>query len=269
MIRLTVLLVLILSLIGCKNILESGANKTSVEARLFQIETHLNNFEWSEAIGLYNDLPVGVRAQSKAKTLYISALMGRCGFEFVTFVNNFADELDDSGRLFLALLKGMPDSTAIKAADCIAADISIQELIADYGGQTSAYNMSLLNGLARIGSLINTSAADANNEPEAGFQACSSAAISDADVQQIVSAFARVISDIQYSSLSILGDSLSGLCDPGDPLEVTGVCEATDPTAVTPIQVCAMRSLINESQVAGLGTVCTGDISTCACVGCP
>ncbi|MCB0347469.1 MAG: hypothetical protein KDD37_01470 [Bdellovibrionales bacterium] len=263
-----ILLLFLVGLTACKNLYDSTADTTSDEAMLFKMERYLNDFLWDDAIDVYGELSIDTQSEREPKTLYVSALMGRCGFEFISFVNSISDDLDSGSNLFPLLLSAMPDATSSKVNDCIVANTQIQEIITDHGAQTSDYNMSVLNGLARMGILVNQSAADASNNLDPAFDPCDSGDMSDANVRQLVSAFARVINDIGSSSLSFLGTSLDGLCDPGDVLEVAGVCDATDASSVTPAQICGMRALMNESSSIGFGT-CTGDVATCACAVCP
>ncbi len=268
MARFTLLLLIVVTITSCKNMYDSTADTDSDEAKIFEMERHLNKFEWDEAITVYGELPIATQVKREPKTLYVSALMGRCGFEFISFVNDISEDLGLGTNLFPLLLSAMPDATTSKVNDCVIANTQIEEIKTDNGAVTSDYNMSVLNGLARIGVVTNNVAADAANALDPAFDPCDSGDISNADVQQIVSGFARVISDISSSSLSFLGDSLDGLCDIGEPMQVSGVCDATDASAVTPAQICAMRALMNESEALGFGT-CTGDVTACACAVCP
>jgi hypothetical protein len=269
MARLYILLLVMFFASGCKNLFETTADTESTEAILFQIKEHLNDFEWDAAIDLYNDLATDVQNEREPKRLYVSALMGRCGFEFVSFVNTVSEDLENNTtRLFPLLLQAMPDSTTSGATDCNDAYVEINEMIAASGGITDDYNLAVLNGLARLGSITNSLAANASNQYDSSVDPCDPADFPNADVRQMVSAFAVTISNIESSSLSFLGDSLDTICDVGEPLQVSGVCGATDPAAVTPTQICAMRALMNESVDLGFGT-CTGDIVACACAVCP
>tara|TARA_B100001248_G_scaffold240180_1_gene205950 strand:+ start:5819 stop:6655 length:837 start_codon:yes stop_codon:yes gene_type:complete len=256
---------------GC-NILEFTADETSEDSLIYKMQAYINDFNFDAAIAVFtSEMGSSQQSTREAREYYAQAYMGKCGLDFLEFVNDVSDY---SGNFFASLLESMENATAPIVNDCAVSESIIDENIANLSPTTTDYNMAVLNAMTKMGNIMNLRGADGNNQVDAGFDTCDTADISDADMQEFVAALSRMLSYIGSSSLNFFNDGdgsndvdLSGVCDTGQPLEVAGLCDVIDAADVTATQICAARALMRESTDGiGLG-LCANDVAGSVCGG--
>ncbi len=258
MLRTWILLLLISSVLSCSsNLLEDSANTETTEAQLFQARLHLNDQEWAEAIAVINSLDASVIATREAQDILVSAYAGLCGIEFIAFVDTISNA---TGLLYPLLQQSFLNSTPATISNCVNSEFQLKNIDSSLGSTSTNYLKSIIVALAKIGNILNANA-DQDNDgvTDVGFDACDTADISDADVNELVTAVAIIATNTANAGSSALSDYTSDITDLCTEIEAVigvNICSVTDTANVTPAMRTGMRNVIQEGQSVGLGT-CT------------
>lgn len=262
--------------IGCStNILESFADTQSDEALLFKAKMKINSGDYDLALTYFQSMSATFLSRRDVVGVQASAYAGKCGLNFLELVDGITNI--GTARLFILLMTSFQSGTTDKRDACIAAENLMQTISTSYSSRSSDENLFLaLVDLSKMGVIFNR-VADSNNDgtTDGGFDACSAADFPDADVRQIGTAINLLRTSVNGVSGTTFGgfaSNINDVCDnwPGGMLASYNFCidgssnPVFDGTSFTANQLKGIRSLVNESDVVGLGS-CTGDIIACAC----
>ena len=260
--------------IGCTtNILESFSDTRSDEALLYEAKRKINDGDYDTALTYFTSMTATFLTRRDVIGVRASAYGGKCGLGFLDLVDGITNM--GTARLFVFLMTHFQSGTTDKRDSCATAETLMQSISTSYASRTSDENLFLsLVDLAKMGVVFNR-VADSNNNGavDAGFDACDNGDLPDADVRQIGTAINLLrtsVNGVSGTTFGSFASVINNVCDnwPGGLATynfcVSGGSPVFDGTTFTANQLKGIRSLINESDVVGLGS-CTGDILTCAC----
>lgn len=264
---LLLVIFIVVSSCSASNIFEFTADKKSDESLIFKMQKYINDSDPDSAITVYDDEMTAAQQISRpARELYGHAYSAKCGLDFIGFVNDISGS---SSRFFITLLESIASATAAQVTACDTAESIIDENIANLTPIAKDYNMALLNGMVKMGAILNLKAALPADTLDPAFDPCNVAHISDLEVTDFITGLTRVLSYADDSSLTFFSAlGLDAACTVGQPLQLAGLCDTLDTADVTAGHICAARALMNEDAAVGLGS-CSGDVLVCACGGCP
>lgn len=250
---------------SCRNVLQDTAKATTDDAIFYEAKLSLNDRDYTTALALIDSLSPTFLAQRDVSLVRASAYSGRCGMEFVSFVNSLSEL--GSNNLFLFLMQTYTGATATHVADCIAAE-GILNGFGDYTQRIADENVLMgFSSLTKVGSIIAQRAdLDLDDATDASFDHCDNTMFPEVDVRQVGSGIANAILSITAVASSISSGTLAQIaafC--AADASLNAICTNTDPTAYTALEVRALRQLVGSADL-GIGA-CT-NFADLACV-CP
>ncbi len=263
--------------IGCTvNILENFAEKTTSEAYFIEARQLINDGDYDGALVKIALIQEPFASNRQVISLKASAHAGKCGFQFLSFVEAFKDL--GSSNLFEFLLANFSSGSATRIDSCVTAEDLI-ESIGTLSQRTVDENLMLaLISFAKIGNILSLYAdGDDDGVADAGYNACTvgvaraAGALTDADASELGTGLTLAIATLGEvaGSVNLGSDSLSDLS--AACVALNGVdpslnfCSETDPSAFTASQLKAIRSLVHETS-DGIGIkTCVGGVTACVC----
>ena len=254
---------------GCTNNFETFANKTSDEAKIFDVREDIRKGRYSDAITTCAGMSATLSAQRDVKRLCATAYAGSCGFNFLTVVSNF-DAWTGTPDLFLYLMTLVGNKTAANLTDCDTAETTLRS-IGTAANRTSDENVfMLLLSLYKVSVALDV-VGDTNDDDalDGGFDACTT--INAANAQSIGSALweldkslDELASDPTYTDVDTAMDLHCTL------LVAQGIdlCAASDPTALNATELDGARATIKEGAAFGVDQ-CGADTPVSAGCKCP
>lgn len=184
---------------GGSNYFEETSKKDSDEALYEEALKLIDRSKYTEAISKIEETSVGFRTQRKVVRSLAGAYAGRCGLNFLTFVEG----IGGGGTPFSLFKNGFTSSTVVPT-DCQHA----QDIIEDAFGETAALRIARLGssegnsvnmfmavlGMSKIGSTLRSRAdADQDGAVDAGFDSCDPTKLNDDATKQVGTGFALMI----------------------------------------------------------------------------
>lgn len=278
------LIVVALASTSCSvNILDPFAKDDTDFALFEEAKIELNKGSYSSAIELFGQMSSKFLSEDDVVAYHASAYAGRCGLDFLNFLNVIQDI--SSSRLFLILMSaftgGDTDTKDSQILDCDSA-ISIIEAkwptVSDRDDDGNLLHSFVL--FAKIGKTFARWADEDATEGNDGaldsdFDACDTADMADEDTREWGAAMMKMLSSLAaVSSVSVGSDSITAINDICTTLAsavpaTADLCNKTDPDDFTADEVKGLRTLMHEGNDVGLGS-CTNSPPTIAngCV-CP
>ncbi len=258
--RSAVLILQISLQLSCsQNVFSELGSKSSDEALLFDAKSAVNAQDYQTAIDIIT-LKMSAFSQNKAdaKEVLASGYAGKCGLNFINFVNALSTATSGSAfKLVSVPFVGV----VVDPASCLTA-LNTLESIGPTGMRTTAENafasiigMSLMGSAVRFYTDINPALGDGNQDA-----INISCGLTNAQVDKIVLGFGFMSQNFSYLSTAQLGSSsqtslntVIATCS-----SVAGsACTITNPTLITPQIRNTIKDLMNTSDY-GIGTVATG-----------
>lgn len=270
------------------NVLSTFADHNTDEAYLEDAKMLVNDGDYAGALGKISLIKGSLAVDRATITLKASAHAGICGLRFLSFVKALGAM--GTTRLFPFLLTQFKGATSAKVDACQTAS-NLMESIGTTSQRTSDENMFLvLISFAKIGNLLSLYAdSNQNGIPDnaadvgAAYNACVETPRASRpttpvagdwftnDLRWLGSGITLAITNISAVSSTVdLGDAaltaVSSACANLATLNPAyNFCAVTDPTAFTATQLKGIKSILKEDSVVGLGTDCSGAITTCNC----
>jgi hypothetical protein len=254
------------------NILQSFSNTKTNGALYVNALEAVNSGDYNGALSNIAQMTGSYASSAQVLELKASAYGGLCGFQFVPFVTALGGI--GSTLLFPFLLQTFDAGVASNIDNCVFAQNTI-ESIGPIAARSTDENFFLATiALAKIGNILSFYADPAHHGVgTAGFDPCAvgatraSGQITDSDAREIgvgislaATNLAAVASQVQLGTGSLT--TINNVCTL---LGGMNFCAVTDPTLLTTNEVLGVRSLVKESVDIGLGTNCTGNVTTCFC----
>ncbi len=238
------------SVSGCKNFLEETADKETPAAILFETKKFLNKQLYSEAIEKVETLTDEQLAQRDVAVLRASAYAGRCGLNFINFVDAMQN-MGDSTTLFQLFLETMQSATS--PIDCRRAEDFIEAVAATAAERTDDENLLIaLISFAKIGATLAITAdtAPADGAADVGWDACTG--LDDAQAGEIGTGMSIALQSLAALSSDVASgatDDIDAICD------TVAICSQTDPEAYSSFEIKAIKTLTHNNDGAiGLAT---------------
>ena len=274
--QVVTLLLLSISFLSCKNILDEFAKKDTDEALLIQAKIQMNSSLWTEAIATFAQMSTAFRDRRDVRIQHAKAYAGRCGLDLLGLFETLSNNLSSS-RLYPILLSALSGATTTHADDCIAAESLMLGISTVAANRTVEENTTLaFISFAKMGAIMAAFADDAvpvNGTVDADFQPCqnnTTPGMPNAYVAEL--------------GLSIASESLSeaissgGLSGADELAVVTNTCTlmaglgANNFCGSTAAQILAdaskldgVRFTLRDTAVIGIGGAVTCSLPVCAC----
>ena len=247
---------------GGSNYLTSMSNQNSDEAIYQDVLTLADAKSWDSAISRLGDMSSDYRDRQDVSQTEAGVDAGKCGLDFLSFVTQVGSA--GASGIFGTFMSGFTTTTVFPSY-CQSAQTVIENRIGANAasrvtslGSTAGNNVNTFMavlGAAKIGTLLRSVAdTDQNGVVDATFDACLSTSITDAQIAQVGTGFALLltnISTIVASLSSATSTALTNLSTSCSSL-VPNPCAITDPTDATwsnATVLMAFRSLIKSSTI--------------------
>jgi hypothetical protein len=251
-----------LALIGfscSQNILTELGSKSSDDALLFDAKTAVNIQDYQSAITIITTkMSLTAQSQPEVKEVLASGYAGRCGLNFVSFVN--AISTASSGSAFV--LVSVPFvGVVVDPPSCYTA-LSTLESIGTHAQRTSNQNaFASIIGMSLMGSAVrlytDNSPINGNGTQDSNNASC---LLTDTQVDNVVLGFGFMAYNFSALTSSQLGSTsqttLSGIINTCT-IIAGSACTITDPALITTQIRDTIRDLMNTSDY-GVGTFSTG-----------
>jgi hypothetical protein len=271
------LILILLSSLSCSvNVLSTFADKTTNDAYYVDAQAKINAGDYDGALASIAKMTN--QTETPVVMLKASAYGGKCGLDYIDFALNFAN---NSINLMAFVLSEMRSPTSDRIDACIAG----QNLVTGLGTaaqRTSDQNifMALLS-LAKLGVILGYySDADDDGVADVSGDRCVYGATSrptapvsedffESDLRELGTGLTIAYQSLKAVSSTInLGSSTTSSLDTICTL-LNDACDITDPSLFSPLQLQALRSLVNETSAIGVGP-CTvnggsGNVTDCGC----
>ncbi|MCC2678706.1 MAG: hypothetical protein K0R29_1282 [Pseudobdellovibrio sp.] len=249
------LFIVLFFLAGCSiNLFREMADKNTDEALLYDAQKAVNNRDYDTAIDIINNqLGGSARVTTEAREILASAYAGKCGLNFLEFVDGLANAT--AGTAF-QLASSPFVGTAVDSAYCLQSLQTIDligtnaERTVDQNAFAAVVGMVLMGSATRL--YTDNTPVDGDGTPDAPDISCS---LTDNQVDLVVlgygymsSNFSALGSQLGDSSGDTFSDSIAA-CE-----SVAGsACQITDQSDITPQIRDTMRDLLNTQQY-GVGS---------------
>lgn len=274
------------SCLSCSvNILENFADKTGDGALFNDAVAMINDGDYDGALAKIALMTSGYQGQREVVMLKASAYGGKCGIQYVPFV----ESLTNMGSTFILpfLMQQFTGATSASIDSCITAQ-NLVTSIGAVGIRTSDENMFLLVvAFAKIGNILAFYAdTDGDDTVDASFteaKVCTAGGvpprvaggtITNADTIEIGTGIALAVEQLTALSSTVnLGSaSLTTISNTCGSLPIN-ICTMTTNSSYTDgttdvQEIQAVRTLVNEDHDVGIGTcaVASGDVAACVCL---
>jgi hypothetical protein len=258
-------------LFSCGNLLNEFGGKGTDEAYYEEARKFLNRKDWINAILTFQKISPQFLSQKKVRMEYASALAGRCGLNFLGYVEDLADA-NLSSTTFMRYLMGRFSGVAVSPQYCTQAEIQLKLLEADHGLQNSQRLFFVVLAMAKVGAYLRFWADQSpgglgDGNVDTGFDSCSSTSLPDSVVTEVVTGFSIILQQLNNINLGLSSDlqnsisTIQTICQAGV-LFNPAPCSQTNPQAVTAGERDSMRDVLKSSTI-GLENCLASNNSCC------
>lgn len=258
-IKIILVLLSMLQLSCSNNIFSEAASKNSEDALLIDAQTAVNAQQYQTAIDIVT-LQLSQQTQAKASTKEIlaSAYAGKCGLNFINFVNALSTAT--SGSAFV--LVSVPFIGQVVDPPSCLLSLNVIESIGTTAQRTSTENafasvvgMSLMGAAVRL--YTDNSPIDGNGTQDSNNISCT---LTNTQIDYVVLGFGFMSKNFSYLGSAQLGSSSQTTLDTiiTTCTSIAGNnCTITDPAAITQSTRDTIMDLMNTVEY-GVGTYATG-----------
>lgn len=254
---------------GCSNNLFKGASTGDHDENLLvDAKAAINSFNYQSAIDIVTlQMSANGRAQTNAKEVLASAYAGKCGLNFVSFLEKLSTANSGTG---LGLMVAPYVGVAVDPDSCLLA-LNTLETIGASASRTANENafaavvgMSLLGGQVRAA----VDLAPVNGDGTVDSAICS---MTNAQLDNAILGMGHLIINFSFLSVQQIGaGSQTAINDLINVCASMGLpsCTVTDPTQITQPLRDTMKDLINTDDY-GIGLVHSGGNPVTVAGACP
>lgn len=254
--------------VGCSNnILQTASSSSSDDSYLLNAKSAVNASNYDAAIAIITtQMSASGQAQTATKDVLASAYAGKCGLNFVNYLQSLANAtMGTAFKLMMTPYVGV----AATPSSCLTA-LQVLDSIGSASVRTSNENaFAAVVGMSLLGAQVRVSSdtSPTNGDGTIDTTVCN---MSNADIDNVILGFGYVSQNISYLSIQQLGSStqtaINNVISKCSTLGVT--CAVTDPTAITSQLRTVMKDLLNTDDY-GVGNVHTGGDATLIAGACP
>ena len=228
-----------------KNVLSELGNPNSDDALLFDAKTAVDGQRYDEAITIVTTkVSTSGRTTTRAKEILASGYAGKCGLNFVNYINSLADS---SAPQIFVMVSAPFVGKVVDPASCLSS-LQVLQSIGTYQTRTTNQNtFAAVVAMVLMGSATRLYTDDlplmGNGVQDAIKISCS---LTDAQIDQVILGYGYMIEN--YAAISSqLGSNASVV---SDAINVCGSvsCASTDPAQITLAMRTAMRAIMNTQQ---------------------
>lgn len=273
--KIFVLVVALLSNLGCANVFLEMSDKTTDDALFFAAKLKADQYDWTGAIEDIGDTSTDFQARRDVRVFLAGLYAGRCGLDLIDLSNKIQNA--GSTSLFSVLLAAFVGKAQTHLDDCRTAETILKSVGATAGARTTEENIKMaFVAMAKMGVILNIRAdADADGTLDTGFTPCNSNTAtgdadmpatdaSNADLTEMITGIALV-----FTSLAGIGSSIGGgtwteietVCSTTfDSLGLPNICDRVNRADVGAGETKAMRAAVVDNTTFGLAVT---DVSMC------
>ena len=251
------------------NILMAPMGKTDTDqALLYEAKLLIDQHDYRTAQSKIRAMTTAFFAQREIQVLYASTYAGLCGLDVISLALSVSGL---SGTLFKALLSVFRYADATTYGYCKTAETLLAAIVDNNTPTVDEDFLMIFISLAKIGNLLGYLAdTDHDGVPDAGWDKCNAATISDLQVGEIGVSITRILDSLGNAGATLSGlpnASITSLCNTIDTLLGGGstMCARTDPTAYSAAELDGLRGLISANEV-GLVTCGAATPTTVNCL---
>lgn len=253
------------------NLFAEFADETENKAILEDARRSLSKGNYSDAITSCSFLSSEYAITPDAAYVCASAYAGSCGFDLISFINEFGTYDGSTDYLLQFFLSNAGLETAANATACDLAQDTLQVTGVAANRTDDANTLMLLVNLKQLDVHSNVNA-DSNDDGtvDGGYDSC---AISDAEATSYASALWELKETATYTTISGASDistAIEAACSVLDSVDPNlDFCAAADADTFTADQLRGVRSMISEgANNFGLSDCNTGGETIVECI-CP
>jgi len=246
------------------NLLRDIGDNTTDEALFYSAKQNLNSSAWAEAITNFSAMSSDFLADREVKFWHASAYAGRCGYDFLTMLEDLQGATNP--KLFAFFMAAYGGATATSIQDCVSAE-AILTSIGDASDRSPKENLFMMFlSLAKIGVVLSARAdTDDDGLADGGFDACDTNDLPDSEARHLGTAIANAnlsLAALAASGVSVGTSETAGIgtfctaLGAAVPDPSYDFCNLTDISALSADQVWAIRTAIQEGDTTGIGS-CT------------
>lgn len=249
--RISFLLVLVLTVtaIGCGNTFSSLANKTSDDAIYEDVLKLVDEKDWTDALTEIATLSAAKKSERDVIQTWAGIYAGQCCLDFITYFDTISSASLTGSTIFRYLMNAFTQK-AITPAACLLAQTKMEEISTDPTLRTQSENLFMaILGMVKVGVYLRSNADKdstgglGDGSPDAGYNSCQTASISDADVKQVITGVGLVTSNLSALTAVIpsgdIGGAMSSIAS-----SCGTTCGKTDSTTVTATDITLVRDLL-------------------------
>ncbi len=271
------ILLMALSLLStsCSNVLTAMANKETDDAYFETAQKSMDSQDWDTALTALELMSETYKARTDVIEMWAGVLAGKCGFDFITYFNSLGSASLTGSTIFKYFMNAFTGKS-VSASYCALAQLKMEEIGSIPSARTSGQNLFMaILGMVKIGVYLRSLAdVDGTNglgddTTDASFDSCSTASISDANLNQVISGLGLISANVAYltavlSSTTVTSSltTLTTVCGTS--------CGITDPNSVGAADRTTLRDLLktgSANPTAPMGIESCNDVGVITC--CP
>jgi hypothetical protein len=236
---------------GCGNVYSGLSNTTSDDAIYEDVQKLADEKNWSQALTEIATLSAGRQADSDVIETWAGLLAGKCGLDFITYFNTISNGTL-TGSTPIKFLMNAFTQVAVDPGSCELAQAKLEEISTDPNQRTQSENLFMaILGMVKIGTYLRSVAdldgpgglGDGAADTGSGYDSCSTTALTDADVAQVVTGIGLVSNN--SSALSAVAGSSDITTAMASISAVCGsTCAKTDASTVTGTDITLVRDIL-------------------------
>jgi len=270
--------ILVLPFMGCSNVFQGMADKTSDEALFEDVYKLVDEQDWDTAIEKLEALSDTYKTRTDVIEAWAGVYAGKCGLNFIDYFGALSDADLSSTTLFGYLMNAWTGKT-VSASYCTLAQTKMEEINISPGSRTSGQNLFMaVLGMVKIGVFLRTyvdrNGTDNLGDGTAELNVCTDDAsnLPAAAVTEVATGLGLITSNLIYLTAVLSNDSITGAFDTVDQIctqpAFSGICGKTTASDVTDSDRAIFRDLLktgptNPTAALGVGTCDDIGVVTC------
>ena len=250
---------------SCANILEPAADKNTDEA-LYEEALKLNNQKsYDASIAKFEALSASFLSQTEVREAYASALAGKCGLDFLTYIQDLGNADLGSTSLFRWFSNAFV-GVSVSPEHCLSAQEQMMLIGATAAERNAGQNLFMaVLGMVKIGTYLRNKAdvdgtgSLGDGTIDASFDICLPAQFSNDEIRGVITGLGLVLENIGSLSSSDVTAGLGAIST-----TCGATCNITDPDNIDDTAVGVFRTIL-DTQDTGVGT-CTDDPFVTCCL---
>jgi len=265
--------ILVLPFMGCSNVFQGMADKTSDEALFEDVHNLVDEQEWDTALEKLEALSDTYKTRTDVIEAWAGVYAGKCGLNFIEYFGALGDADLGTTTLFGYLMNAWTGKT-VYPNYCTLAQTKMEEISTSPGSRTSGQNLFMaVLGMVKVGvylrGIADVDGADGlgNGTIDAGYNSCSTASLSDANLKEVITGLGLVTSNLSYLTAVLAAGSVTGALDAIN-TACGSSCGTTNPALVSAIDLILLRDILRTgpSQPTagnrlGIDDVCVANVA--------